>query len=161
MTIEDLFEDLAARGIVTRTYEHSPVRTVEEAKRLRGDLPGGHCKNLLLTDRGGQLFLVVALEDQRIDLKGLAGRLGADRSLSFARAATLMETLGVETGAVTPLAAPNDREGRVRVVLERAMLDIDPLNFHPLRNDRTTAIAPADLVRFLTAHAHEPDLIDL
>ena len=49
----------------------------------------------------------------------------------------------------------------MRVVLERAMLDIDPLNFHPLRNDRTTAIAPSDLVRFLTAHAHEPALIDL
>ena len=88
-------------------------------------------------------------------------RLGADRSLSFAKAATLKETLGVEAGAVTPLAAPNDREGRVRVVLERAMLEIDPLNFHPLRNDRTTAIAPTDLVRFLTAHAHEPALIDL
>ena len=82
------------------------MRTVAEAKRLRGDLPGGHCKNLLLTDRGGQLFLVVALENQRLDLKGLANALGADRALSFAKAATLKETLGVEAGAVTPSPPP-------------------------------------------------------
>jgi Ala-tRNA(Pro) deacylase len=36
------------------------------------------------------------------------------------------------------------------------MLVRDPLNFHPLRNDRTTAIAASDLLRFMRDTGHEP-----
>ncbi len=71
-----------------------------------------------------------------------------------------MEVLGVEPGAVTPFAVLNDSGGRVQVVLDRGMLDIAPLNYHPLRNDRTTAISPEDLLRFLHACGHEPQLVD-
>jgi Ala-tRNA(Pro) deacylase len=57
---------------------------------------------------------------------------------------------------VTPFALINDREGHVLAVLDEGMLSLDPLNFHPLRNDRTTAIAPDDLLTFLRATGHEP-----
>ena len=32
----------------------------------------------------------------------------------------------------------------------------DPLNFHPLRNDRTTAISAKALLKFVRATGHEP-----
>jgi len=35
------------------------------------------------------------------------------------------------------------------------------LNCHPLANDATTSIAPADLIKFLTAHHQVPTLVDL
>ena len=41
------------------------------------------------------------------------------------------------------------------------MLAHDPLNYHPLENDRTTAIAPGDLVRFLDACGHQPRIVEL
>ena len=41
------------------------------------------------------------------------------------------------------------------------MLDYDPLNYHPLLNDRTTAIASADLLRFIAACGHVPRIIEL
>jgi Ala-tRNA(Pro) deacylase len=47
------------------------------------------------------------------------------------------------------------------VVLDRAMLARDPLNYHPLENDRTTAIAAADLLRFIAACGHRPLIVDL
>jgi len=47
------------------------------------------------------------------------------------------------------------------VVLQRAMLEHDPLNYHPLENDRTTAIAPGDLLRFLEASGHPPRIVDI
>jgi Ala-tRNA(Pro) deacylase len=72
----------------------------------------------------------------------------------------MMEALGVAPGAVTPFAVVNDTERRVQVVLDRAMLDVNPLNYHPLDNDRTTAIAPADLLQFLEAADHAPELLD-
>ena len=58
-------------GIAQRTVEHPAVFTVEEAKALRGDLPGHHIKNLFLRNKKEEMWLVVALEDRAIDLKRL------------------------------------------------------------------------------------------
>jgi Ala-tRNA(Pro) deacylase len=160
LTPAALFARLDALGIAYRTYTHPAVFTVEEAKSLRGTLPGGHCKSLFLKDKKGALWLVVALEECRVDLKALADRLGAPR-FSFGSAELLHEVLGVRPGSVTPFAAINDSAGRVTVVLQRAMLAHDPLNYHPLENDRTTAIAPADLVRFLESCGHAPLIVEI
>ena len=159
-TPEELLEFIDLLGIQTKTYQHAPVFTVDESKRLRGDLPGGHCKSLFLRDKKRHLFLVVALEHRKIDLKNIARILGAHKNLSFGSAALMMEALGVPPGAVTPFAVVNDPDRRVQVVLDRAMLDVNPLNYHPLKNNRTTAIAPADLLRFLEASDHAPRLLD-
>jgi len=157
---EQLFARFDALGISHKTYAHPPVFTVAEAVALRGQLPGGHCKSLFLKDKKGGLWLVVALEERRVDLKWLADALGAPR-FSFGNAELLYEVLGVRPGSVTPFALANDREHRVTVVLDRGMLEHDPLNYHPLENDRTTAIAPADLLRFIAACGHKPRILDL
>ena len=157
---EALFRRLAELGIKTVTVEHPPVFTVEEAKRLRGSLAGGHCKSLFLRNKKGAMWLVVTLEDRAVDLKALGERIGAGR-VSFGSPDRLMRHLGVIAGAVTPFAVVNDRDRAVTVVLDAEMLRHDPLNYHPLRNDRTTAIAPQDLVRFLQSEGHAPQLLDL
>lgn len=59
-------------------------------------------------------------------------------------------------GSVTPFGAINDREGRVTVVLDAAMMAHETLNYHPLVNTMTTSIASEDLVRFLESTGHEP-----
>jgi Ala-tRNA(Pro) deacylase len=162
LTPDQLFARLAALGIAQRTYAHPPVFTVAEAAAaaLRGALPGGHCKTLFLKDKKGGLWLVVALEERQIDLKRLAAALGAPR-FSFGNAALLWEVLGVRPGSVTPFALVHDNARRVAVVLDRGMLERDPLNYHPLENDKTTAIAPSDLLRFIAACGHRPLIIDL
>ncbi len=95
-----------------------------------------------------------------MDLKRLAAALGAPR-FSFGNAELLYEVLGVRPGSVTPFALVNDTTQRVSIVLDRAMLDHDPINYHPLDNGRTTAIAPADLLRFIAACGHRPRIVDL
>jgi Ala-tRNA(Pro) deacylase len=156
-----LFAFLERLGIATRTVEHPPVYTVEESQALRGTLPGGHAKNLFLKDRKDRLFLVVAQEDARIDLKRIHEVLGASGRVSFGSAELLRSVLGVEPGSVTPLAAMADREGRVTVAIDRNLLRWDQLNVHPLVNTMTTAIARDDLLAFLKATGHEPLAIDL
>ena len=151
---------LAELGIAVRTFEHAPVFTVEEARSLRGSLPGAHSKNLFLKDKKGGLWLVVAEETRKVDLNALSRQIGAPR-FSFGSAALLAEVLGVPPGSVTPFALMNDKEGRVRAVLDEGLLAHAVANFHPLRNDRTTAIAPADLMRFLAATGHEPLVLAL
>jgi len=160
LTPDQLLASLDALGIAHKTYSHPPVFTVAEAVRLRGQLPGGHCKSLFLKDKKGGLWLVVALEASRVDLKRLADALGAPR-FSFGSAELLYQVLGVRPGSVTPFALANDADHRVTIVLDRAMLDRDPLNYHPLENDRTTAISAADLLRFIAACGHNPRILDL
>jgi len=160
LTPEELFARFDALGIAHRTYSHPPVFTVAEATVRRGSLPGGHCKSLFLKDKKGGLWLAVMLEERRVDLKKLAGHLAAPR-FSFGAAADLYEALGVRPGSVTPFAVVNDGERRVTAVLDAAMLEHDPLNYHPLANDRTTAIAPADLLRFIAACGHVPRIVEL
>ena len=155
-----LMARFAELGIAVHTHAHAPVFTVEEAQALRGSLPGGHSKNLFLKDKKAGLWLVVAREELAVDLNALSKQLGAPR-FSFGAPELLIETLGVPPGSVTPFALINDPGHRVRVVLDAGMLALDPLNFHPLRNDRTSAISAADLVAFIRAGGHEPAIVEL
>ena len=157
---EALLARLAELDIAVSSFSHPPVFTVEEAKALRGEFEGGHIKNLFLRNKKGAMWLITCLEDREIDLKALGQALGAGR-FSFGSAARLMTYLGVLPGAVTPFAVINDTEGKVQVVLDAAVLDCDPVNAHPLVNDRTAAVSPTDLVRFLEAVGHPPRILDL
>ena len=158
---QQLFARLEQLGIAERTVEHPPVFTVEEAKALRGDLPGHHIKNLFLRNKKEEMWLVVALEDRAIDLKRLGDVLGAGR-LSFGSAERLKRHLGVEPGSVTPLALINDDSRSVQLALDRGLVDGHgaPVNVHPLVNTMTTALAAADLLRFFEATGHAPRWLD-
>jgi Ala-tRNA(Pro) deacylase len=158
-TPEDLFAFLDGLGILHRTVRHPPLFTVEESRTLRGEIPGGHTKNLFLKDKKDALYLVVALEDAAIELKGLHRTLGASGRFSFAAAEVMRSVLGVEPGAVTPFAAINDSERRVKVVLDAAMMRHETLNFHPLVNTMTTLIGRSGLSRFLEATGHPPRIV--
>jgi Ala-tRNA(Pro) deacylase len=157
-TPADLFAYLDCLGIAHRTISHPPLFTVEQSQALRGTIPGGHTKNLFLKDKRGALFLVTALEDARIDLKRLHLLLDAGR-FSFGAADLLREVWGVAPGAVTPFGAINDRGGRVTVVLDADMMRHETLNYHPLDNTMTTAIARDGLIRFLEATGHTPRIV--
>lgn len=157
---EKLMLVLDELGIVTTTVEHPPLRTIEDSRRLRGNLKGAHVKNLFLKDKKGGYWLLAALEHTLIDLRAAAALLQAPR-FSFANEEELDRILGIAPGAVSPFAAINDTDGYVRVVLDQRVLEADLLNCHPLRNNRTTTIATNDLLRFLEAIGHPPRTIHL
>ena len=158
-TPEDLFARLTELGIETVTQTHTPVFTVTESRELRGSLPGAHCKTLYLKDKKGALWLCVVEESRQMNIRALSELIGSAR-LSFAQPDRVKSDLGVEPGAVTPFALINDTEGKINVFLDADVMAADTANFHPLVNDRTTAIAPADLKRFLRAGGHDPRIID-
>lgn len=154
-TEDDLFARFDALGIKHTTTRHRPVFTVEEGADLKAQMPGGHSKNLFLKDKKGALFLLCALGETVIDLNAVSKLLGAGR-FSFGSAERLKAHLGVEPGSVTIFALINDPERRVTLVLDEALMAHDPVNFHPLKNDATTAISPADLLKFIAALGRDP-----
>ena len=156
VTPNQFFAVLDALGIAHKTVKHPPLFTVEQSRVLRGQIPGGHTKNLFLRDKKYELYLVVALEDADIELKDLHRRLGASGRFSFGSSNLLREVLGVEPGAVTPFGAINDTQGRVTIVLDTPMMEHETLNYHPLVNTMTTSIKPGDLLKFLRSTGHVP-----
>jgi Ala-tRNA(Pro) deacylase len=157
---QDLFAFLDRLGIRHSTVTHPPLFTVADSQSLRGQIAGGHTKNLFLKDKPGSLFLIVADENAAIDLKQVHHRIGA-RRVSFGSAELLLQHLGVLPGSVTPFATINDTAAAVSVVLDAAMMAHEVLNFHPLVNTMTTTIAAADLATFLKATGHEPRILEV
>jgi Ala-tRNA(Pro) deacylase len=158
-TRDDLLAFLAANGIEQTTYDHPAVFTVGESGRIKEDIPGVHTKNLFLKDAKDQPWLVSAEAHAQIDLKRLHAVIGSGR-LSFGSAQLMAETLGVTPGSVTAFGLINDRDRRVRFVLDRTLAEADLVNFHPLTNTATTTVSGAGLRRFLTAIGVVPLVVD-
>ena len=158
-TPDDLFAFLDSLGIAHASVRHPALFTVEQSRALRGQILGGHTKNLFLKDKKGALFLVTAPEDAVIELKSLHRRLGAGGRFSFCSADLMRVILGVEPGAVTPFGVLNDIGGRVTVVLDETLMAHATINCHPLVNTMTTSIGRDGLLAFLTASGHPPRII--
>ena len=161
MTPDNLLGYLAELGIETQTVEHRPVFTVAEGADIKARIPGAHSKNLFVKDKKGRLFLITAKDHTPIDLKRTHETIGASGRLSFCSSEQLMHYLGVEPGSVTPFGIANDRERIVKVILDANLMAHESVNFHPLVNSMTTTVSSGDLVRFLRATGHEPEILQL
>jgi len=163
-TPDALYEALDRLNVAYSVQHHPPVYTVAEAKELRGEIDGAHCKSLFLRNKKGAMWLVVCLEWRRMEMKALSGLLGSGR-LSFGSAERLAAHLGVIPGAVTPFAAINDRADQdgplVQVVLDAEMMRAPAVNFHPLVNNATVNLTPDGLRVFLEDCGHAPLVLDL
>jgi Ala-tRNA(Pro) deacylase len=69
--------------------------------------------------------------------------------------------LGITPGAVTALAAINDKDCAVQFVLDAALAQADIINCHPLRNSATLSIATSDLMRAQAYWQHPPQIISV
>jgi len=146
-------------GIPFASHDHPAVFRVGEGEEIKAAIPGAHTKNLFLKDAKDQLWLISARDATQIDLKRLHPVIGSAR-LSFGNAALMEETLGVTPGSVTAFGLINDRDRRVRFVLDRALAEADRVNFHPLTNTATTGVSAEGLRTFLDKVGVRPLIVD-
>lgn len=155
-----LMATLDRLAIMVERHEHEAVFTVEASAALHALIPGAHTKNLFLKDAGGRFWLVSAPHDARVDLKALSAVIGS-KKLSFGKAEDMVRLLGVTPGSVTPLAAINDAERQVSVVIDSRLAEASRVNVHPLRNTATVALGGVDLLAFLAQVDHPPLVVML
>ncbi|MGB9144116.1 MAG: YbaK/EbsC family protein, partial [Aestuariivirga sp.] len=62
-------------------------------------------------------------------------------------------------GSVTPFGLINDKNVRTNVILDASMMENELLNYHPLKNDATTAIRAVDLLTFIRSCGHAPRVV--
>lgn len=157
---EDLFKALEYLNISFALHRHPPIFTVAEGEPLKKTIPGLHCRNLFLRDKKERMFLVVAANETKIDLKALQGVLGCER-LSFGSPERLWRHLGVRPGSVCPFAIINDRETRaVLPILDKSMMAAEHVVYHPLDNAMSLGLSPADLLKFIAWCGHAPTIVD-
>ena len=155
-TPAELFTFLKRLDIRVSTISHPPLFSVADSQVLRGEIEGGHTKNLFLKDKKDNFFLVTVGEEAEVDLKQIHHLIGAAGRVSFGTPEALMQHLGVMPGAVTAFGLINDEKAAVKFVIDSALMEHATINAHPLTNDATTSIAAGDLLRFVRATGHEP-----
>ena len=108
-TPDDLFAFLDRLGIAHPTVQHPPLFTVEQSQALRGQIAGGHTKNLFLKDKRGALFLVSRARGcrDRAQVPAPPARRQRPVLVRLGRPDARRRS-GVEPGSVTPFGALND-----------------------------------------------------
>ena len=162
---DTLLETLKEWSISYNLFEHVPLRTVEDSKKVEGifistENGGGHVKNLYLRDKKKRNILLVAEQDQAIDLKKLSKNLNFS-NLSFGSPERLMQNLGVRPGAVTPLSTINGVNNNVSLFMDKALRNKTVIYIHPLVNDRTIEMTIENLEKFFSKIGVNFEWIDL
>jgi Ala-tRNA(Pro) deacylase len=162
---DTLLETLKEWSVSYNLFEHAPLRTVEDSKKVEGifistENGGGHVKNLYLRDKKKRNILLVAEQDQAIDLKKLSKNLNFS-NLSFGSPERLMQNLGVRPGAVTPLSMINGVNNNVSLFMDKALRNKTVIYVHPLVNDRTIEMTIENLEKFFSKIDVNFEWIDL
>ena len=131
-----------------KIHEHADLHTVEDSKKLRGEINGTHTKNLFLKNKKNNFFLLSCEEFEEINLKNISKSLNFG-NISFAKEQYLFNILGIKPGSVSPFALLNDTNNVVSFYLEKKLHDGEFLNFHPLINTVTITIATNNFIKFM------------
>ncbi len=162
MDKQAIFDYLAGKKIRHEITEHRAVFNMAELAAIDIPYPEADAKNLFVRDDKKRNYYLISVKgDKRVDLKAFRQAQGT-RALSFASDQDLMEILGLEPGAVTPLGILNDTEKKVKVFLDQAFFEAPGLiGVHPNDNTATVWLDSADLVQIITEHGNELELFEL
>ena len=139
-----------------------PATTMEVCAEVDKVLGVRICKNLFLCNRQKtDFYLLVMPGDKPFKTKELSGQLGVSR-LSFADEQAMAELLDVHPGSVSVLGLMNDREHRVRLVIDEDVLREELFGCHPCENTSSIRFRTKDLINvILPALGVEPAVVRL
>jgi Ala-tRNA(Pro) deacylase len=156
-----IYDQLEALHIPYVRVDHDRADTIECCEEVERVLGGKICKNLFLCNRQQtEFYLLLMPGDKPFKTKYLSAQLGCSR-LSFADDGHMRDFLQTVPGSVSALELLFDREGRVQLVIDRALL-VDPcVGAHPGISTSTLLLEREDLLRYVQAVGHSPVYVDL
>lgn len=162
-TSNPILDLLAQHGVPHTVYDHALCHTADElVKNVPVPADETHTKNLFLRDKKHGSFLLTVSPSAHVNTKELGKLLNLQgkTNLRLADEATLLQALRAKPGCVGPLciglASGDDKPV---LVLDTALLAAGKIHSHPLRNDQSVVLTPADLQGFLQKIGVEPVLI--
>lgn len=140
------YDFLDRLGISYTRVDHPAADTIEECHAVEAVLGAPICKNLFLCNRQKTDFYLLLLEGDKIfKTKFLSQQLGCAR-LSFAAAEDMETLLDTRPGSASVLGLMNDKEKRVRLLVDKPLLQWERLGCHPCRNTSTLVLSMTDLL---------------
>ena len=143
--------ELLKKKYKIEVHQHNALFTVEDSKKLRGNIGGAHSKNLFLKNKKNEFFLLSCEEADKIDLKKISKSLKLG-NISFAKEEYLEKYLKIKPGSVSPFALLNDKDHFVNFYLEQSLYESNFVNFHPLINTFTVKIETKKFIEFMIAN---------
>lgn len=156
------YDFLDSISVLYDRVDHEPGDTIAQCHEIETLLGAEICKNLFLCNRQKTDFYLLLMEgDKGFKTKYLSAQLGVSR-LSFAGPEEMRTLLGVMPGSVSVLGLMNDRERRVRLLIDKPLLEWETVGCHPCRNTSTLRLKTRDLLeRVLPALGREFTVVDL
>ena len=155
----DLLDSL---GIEYDRIDHEPAMTMEICEEIDRALGATICKNLFLCNRQEtDFYLLMMPGDKPFKTKDLSSQIGSSR-LSFGTPDYMEQLVDITPGSLSILGLMNDKEGRVRLLIDKDVLSGEYIGCHPCINTSSLRIKTSDMVeKLIPALKHAPTLVEL
>lgn len=156
------YDFLDQLGIAYQRIDHEPAMTMEVCEEIDKTLQATICKNLFLCNRQEtDFYLLMMPGDKKFKTKDLSKELGVSR-LSFADEKYMLEFLDITPGSVSVMGLMNDRNHRVRLVIDEEVLQGTEVGCHPCINTSSMKFATKDLMeKIIPAMEHDYTVVSL
>ena len=157
--VYDLLDSL---DIAYQRVDHEAAMTMEACAAIDLVLDATICKNLLLCNRQNTAFyLLMIVGDKTFKTKELSHQIGSSR-LSFASGEYMEQFLDITPGSLSVMGLMNDKENRVKLLIDRDVLAGEYFGCHPCINTSSLRLRTADLIeKIIPAMGHEPTLVEI
>lgn len=163
--VYDLLDSL---GVAYQRVDHEAAMTMEACEEIDRTLSKGVengvaiCKNLFLCNRQEtEFYLLLIPGDKPFKTKYLSAQIGSSR-LSFAKPEYMEKYLDITPGSVSVMGLMNDREKKVRLLIDQDVLEEEYFACHPCINTSSLRFKTTDLVeKLIPAMDHEPTMVKL
>ena len=153
---------LDALGIEYSRVDHEPAMTMEACIAVDEALGAPMCKNLLLCNRQcTDFYLLLMPGGKPFKTSVLSKQIGSSR-LSFADGSYMEQFLDITPGSLSVLGLMNDRDHRVRLLIDAEVLAEEYIGVHPCINTSSLRIRTKDLMeKLIPEMGHAPTMVTL
>lgn len=157
-----VYELLDGLGISYERVDHPAAMTIEDCQGVDKLLNIHICKNLFLCNRQKTDFYLLLMPGEKpFKTKDLSKQINSAR-LSFADAEYMEAYLNITPGSVSIMGLMNDRENKVRLLIDEDVFREEYLGFHPCINTSSLKTKAKDIwEKFLPAVNHSYTLVTL
>lgn len=143
-------------------HPDAEANTMEACREIDAVLEATVCKNLFLCNRQHtDYYLLMMPGDKVFKTKELSSQIGSAR-LSFASGEEMEKLTDCTPGSSSVLGLMNDKENKVRLLIDEDVLKGEYLGCHPCINTSSIKVITKELVeKFLPAVHHEMTVVVL
>lgn len=160
LAVYDLLDQL---GIPYWRLDHDATATIEACRDVDKLLDIEICKNLFLCNaQKTDFYLLMMPGHKKFKTARLSKQIGSSR-LSFAGPEYMEEFLDITPGSVSVLGLMNDKDLRVRLLIDKDVIDHHEfIGCHPCINTSSLKIRTGDILeKFLPSVNHPYTIVEL